>query len=111
MTHSAACSEALPNGIVEAVRLAVQYEVAGENSYRGSIVKVLDGPAALCEAAPCGKWSIIPPAMIRRLLSYASRDAAQPYVRALEWNPRVPAHLGVRREGRRQLTLGSRLRP
>lgn len=34
------------NGIVEAVRLAMQNEVAGDNSYRSSIVKVLDGPAA-----------------------------------------------------------------
>ena len=36
----------LSNGIVEAVRLAVQSYAAGENSYRSVIVKVLDGPAA-----------------------------------------------------------------
>ena len=35
-----------PNGIVEAVRLAVQCEAAVENSYRNVVVKVLDAPAA-----------------------------------------------------------------
>jgi hypothetical protein len=35
-----------PNEIVEAVRLAIQCEVAAENSYRSSVVKALDGPAA-----------------------------------------------------------------
>ena len=35
-----------PNGIVEADRRAVQSYAAGENSYRSSIVKELDGPAA-----------------------------------------------------------------
>ena len=34
------------NEIVEAVRLAVQSYAAGENSYRSSNVKPLDGPAA-----------------------------------------------------------------
>ena len=34
------------NGIVEAVELAGQCEAAGENSYRGSDVKALDGLAA-----------------------------------------------------------------
>lgn len=37
---------AQPNGIVEADRLAVQSYAAGENSYRSSVEKVLDGPAA-----------------------------------------------------------------
>jgi hypothetical protein len=34
------------NEIVEAVRLAVQSYAAGENSYRSSVVTVLDGLAA-----------------------------------------------------------------
>jgi hypothetical protein len=34
------------NGIVEAVRLAIQSNAGGENSYRSWVVKVLDGPAA-----------------------------------------------------------------
>jgi hypothetical protein len=35
-----------PNGIVEADELACQYEATGRNSYRSSVVKVLDGLAA-----------------------------------------------------------------
>src|SRR5690606_30892251 len=41
-----ACHGGRSNGIVEADELARQYSAAGCNSYRNSVVKVLDGLAA-----------------------------------------------------------------
>jgi hypothetical protein len=52
------------------------------------VSRVLDGLAALCEAAPCSKCRETT-GPIRRAMSYASRDAAQPYVRALVWGPQA----------------------
>jgi hypothetical protein len=46
MVNVGSRSGRVPNEIVEADELAIQYSAAGGNSYRSSIVRVLDGLAA-----------------------------------------------------------------